>query len=96
MKILVYGLGRYTERIVDLIRKEHDVIAYSDSYSAIQSYGKKKFVRPKEIKHTDFDYIIVTVVDRKQALKIRDNLTSQYLIPLRKIIPFLYTVTRQI
>ena len=88
MKIVIYGLGRYTEEIVHLLRKEHDVIAYSDSYSAVKSYGGKTFVKPGELKSIEFDYVIVTIADRKQALRISGDLFEQNMVPKEKIIPF--------
>ena len=38
MKIIIYGLEKWTGKIENLLKKKHEVIGYSDSYSLIKSY----------------------------------------------------------
>lgn len=41
MKIIIYGIGRYTDKIAELIKKTHKIVAYTDSFSKIKTYGGK-------------------------------------------------------
>ncbi len=88
MDVLLYGLGRMTEKIEKIIRKEHRIIGYSDSYSKINLYKGKKFFLPEEIKNVGYDFIIITTGERKTAWQIQQELVNNYDIEKEKIIPF--------
>ena len=88
MKIIIYGIGRYTEKIVGLLKNTHEVIGYSDSFSSLKTYGGKPFIKCDKLNTAEFDYIIIAVIDRKVATNISDDLYLKYYIPKEKIIPF--------
>ena len=58
MNIILYGLGSGVEQIKRVLKEEHRIIAYSDSFSCIKEYMGNPFVKPAEIKKMDYDFII--------------------------------------
>ena len=88
MNILLYGLGKLTDQIEKIIRREHTIMGYTDSYSALQSYHNKKFYKIETINMIKFDYIIIAVQERKTSWEIRKMLIEKYRIEEKKIIPF--------
>lgn len=88
MKILLYGLGKLTEQIEKLIKKDHVVIGYTDSFATLSFYNGKKFYKVDEISNVKFDYVIITARDRRVTWEIRQSLINKYGIENRKIIPF--------
>lgn len=88
MKILLYGLGKLTEQVEKLIKEDHVVIGYTDSFATLSLYKGKKFYKVDEINNIIFDYIIITIRDRRVAWEIRQSLINDYGIEDRKIIPF--------
>ena len=88
MNILLYGLGKLTDQIEKIIRREHTIMGYTDSYSALQSYHNKKFYKIETINMIKFDYIIIAVQERKTSWEIRKMLIEKYRIEEKKSIPF--------
>lgn len=88
MDILLYGLGRMTEKIEKIVCRNHTIIGYSDSFASIDFYNGKKFFQPKEIKNLNYDFIIITVSERKTAWQIQQDLINNYDVEKEKIIPF--------
>lgn len=88
MKVLLYGLGRLTGQIEKLINKEHEIVGYTDSFSALNVYNNKKFYKVDEISSIKFDYVVITVIERRTAWEIRQKLIHNYGIDEKKIIPF--------
>jgi len=88
MKVLIYGIGRFTESIEKLIDRGHEIIGYTDSFCKLNKYCGKTFYKLDAIRNVNFDYIIITVQERKTAWEIRQKLVNDYNIDGRKIIPF--------
>lgn len=89
MKIVIYGLGQGNEYIESILKSEHEIIGYSDSYSQIKIYKGKKFYKPEELSSIIFDYLIITIRNRKESWKVYELLTgSRYSISKKKVIPF--------
>lgn len=88
MKVLLYGIGKLTDKIEKLLHKDHEVIGYMDSFTLLNSYHGKKFYKLDEINEVCFDYVIITVWERHTAWKIKQVLVDNYGIDDRKIIPY--------
>lgn len=88
MEILIYGIGRYSDRIENSLLDSHKVIGYTDSFSKINLYKGKPFFRVEEISRIKFDYIVVTIYNRDMLVKICDDLENRYHVERKKIIPY--------
>lgn len=88
MKIILYGLGQGLDLVEGRVKEEHEIIGYMDSYSHISVFRGKAFYPLKNIHKLDFDYILITIQERKVALEVYRMLITQYEIPENCIIPF--------
>lgn len=88
MKLLLYGIGRKNIAIENNIKKEHEIIGYTDSYAKLEIFHGRPFFEVKEIPQISFDYLIITMSDRKVSLKVKETLIKEYQIPENKIIPY--------
>lgn len=88
MKIILYGLGRGLDEIKPDIKKEHEIIGYTDTNSRINIFCGKPFFRLTELNRQKFDYIIITIKTRQIAWNIYKMLSCEYNIPDDKIIPY--------
>lgn len=88
LKLILYGLGQGLNLVEERIKKEHEIIGYMDSYSQISVFRGKLFYKLKDIRQLHFDYIVITIRDRKMALNIYYLLSKEYKIPESRIIPF--------
>lgn len=89
MKIIIYGLGKGLEYIEQNLKKEHEIIGYSDSYATISIFKGKPFYTPEKLATIDFDFLIIAVRNRKEAWKLFELLTGdKYGLPETKVIPF--------
>ena len=96
MKILLYGIGKGLDDVEKKIRKEHEIIGYMDSFSHIERYRGRAFYELCSVNSLDFDYLVITLKDRKTAWEIQEMLAGQYGIPLEKIIPFYVYANREL
>ncbi len=96
MKILLYGIGKELDNVENRIKEEHEIIGYMDSFSEINLYQGRVFYEVRKVKSLEFDYLIITVWDRKAAWSIQNWLVSDYGIPIEKIIPFWVYAKREI
>lgn len=96
MNIILYGLGSGVEQIKRVLKEEHRIIAYSDSFSCIKEYMGNPFVKPAEIKKMDYDFIIITIRNRKKAYSICEWLIEEYDINAGKIIPYFCCVDMEL
>lgn len=96
LKILLYGIGRELDIVEKKIRKEHEIIGYMDSFAKIKRYRGRIFYELHSVDNLDFDYVIITLKNRKAAWEIQKMLTVQYGIPLEKIIPFYVYANREV
>lgn len=96
MKILLYGIGKDLEDIEKKIGKEHEIIGYTDSFAKIKKYRGRAFYELCNLDSLDFDYLVITLKDRKTAWDIQDMLAKQYRVSWEKIIPFYVYVNREL
>ena len=96
MRILLYGIGKDLEDIEIKIKNKHEIIGYTDSFARLKKYKGKLFYELCTIKKLDFDYLIITLKNRKIAWEIQEMLTGIYGIPLDKIIPFYVYTNREL
>ena len=88
MKIILYGLGSGIDQIKKVLRDEHEIIAYTDSFSCIKEYMGVPFVKPSEIVRMEFDFIIIAIVDRMKAFSIYQWLVKEFNLDDTTIIPY--------
>ncbi len=96
MKLLLYGIGKDLDDIEKKIRQEHEIIGYMDSFAKIKKYRGRAFYELCDVKNLDFDYLVITLKDRKNAWIIQEMLVGQYGILLEKIIPFYVYANREL
>lgn len=96
MKILLYGIGKDLEDIEKRIGQEQEIIGYMDSFAKIKKYRGRAFYELRDIKKLYFDYLVITLKDRKIAWEIQEMLEKKYEIPLEKIIPFHVYANREV
>lgn len=96
MKILLYGIGKDLDNVEKKVRKEHEIVGYMDSFAKIKEYRGRTFYELYSINSLEFDYLVITLKDRKIAWEIQEMLVGQYGIPLEKIIPFYVYANREL
>lgn len=96
MKILLYGIGQELTDIEKKIRREHEIIGYMDSFAKIKKYRGRAFYELCSLSDLDFDYLVITLKDRKTAWDIQEMLVGQYGVALEKVIPFYVYANREI
>lgn len=88
MRVLMYGIGKGLERVEKQLCNEHQIIGYMDSNSEISCFNGKNFYSVDKIRELSFDYVIITVCNRKVSWEIYNYLKDVYGIEEAKIIPF--------
>lgn len=88
MKLLLYGIGQKNTDIENNIKTEHMIVGYTDSYALLDILHGKPFYKLEEISKADYDYLIITISNRKTSLNVKDMLIKEYNIPEHKIIPY--------
>jgi hypothetical protein len=78
-KIAVYGYGIVGKIISNLLENSLEIIA--DENCDIKD---KKICHPKDLKHYDFDFVLISVLGREEI--ITDNLIKKYHIDKNKIL----------
>ena len=96
MKILLYGIGKELVNVESRIKEQHEIIGYMDSYAKIKIYREKPFFELKSIKNISFDYLVITVSDRRAAWNIQEMLINNYNVSHEKIVPFWVYVKREL
>lgn len=85
MEILLYGLGNGLLECQKTIKKEHNIIGYTDSFSKLNNYMGKLFFCYDNISSVKFDYLIITVRKMEIAQSIKEKLLLDYSIEEYKI-----------
>ena len=88
MRIILYGIGKGMQYIKTRLSPDVEIVGYSDSYVCLESFCGIRFIKPENIANCDFDYVVLTMTDRKVALKLADELEKKYGIRDNTIIPF--------
>ena len=95
MRILIYGIGHYSDAIEGSLRKDHTIIGYTDSFSKMKVYKGKPFYRVEDLAQASYDYIVITVYNREILVKICDKLEKEYYIEKEKIIPYFLWINNE-
>ena len=61
MKIILYGLGKGLDFVTQKIKKEYEIIGYTDSYAEITVFRNRPFYKLEDICQVSFDYIVITI-----------------------------------
>lgn len=77
------------------IKKEHNIIGYTDSYAKIDILHGKPFYQLKEVVKIEYDYLIITISDRMASLNVKSMLIKEYDVPECKIIPYSAVIETQ-
>ena len=88
MKLILYGLGQGLNLVENKIKKEHQIVGYMDSYSELTFFRDKPFYRLENIHQILFDFIIITIQEKKTAYKVFDMLIKDYNISEKCVVPF--------
>ncbi|WP_373265173.1 hypothetical protein [Hungatella hathewayi] len=88
MKVIIYGIGQGREFVEKALKPEHEITAYMDSCAEITNYRGLPFYKPENLKFLKYDYMIISVIDRKTAWQIMNYLTDEYAVDPERIIPF--------
>ncbi len=88
MRILMYGIGKGLAHVEEVLDEQHQIVGYMDSYSKISFYKKNRFYPIDKVKEIDFDFIVITIKDRKTAWEVFNLLQNDYNIKREKIVPF--------
>lgn len=88
MRIILYGLGTGRTYIEGCIKPSHEIVGYTDSYSHIEYFAGKRFYSLEQLKDVEFDYIVLTLGNRKTCNAIKQQLQAQFNIHSDKIVEF--------
>lgn len=88
MKILIYGLSQQSIFCYKAIKKEHEIVGFTDSYASIGVFCGKSFYKLESLDYIEFDYIVIGIGDRKISEKIKNILYDEYNIEKSKILDF--------
>lgn len=94
MKIVIYGLGKEALFTKKVVKKEHKVIGFTDSFANIKSYAGLNYYDRKKLKKVNFDYIILALSNRKISENIKNELMNEG-IEKEKIVDFMQLFARQ-
>ncbi len=90
MNIIIYGLGSGRLRVERYLKKEHQIIGYSDSFYEQKSFSNKNFYKPYELKNIKYDYIVLCIGEIVLSRKIEADLINLG-VEKEKIINFYIT-----
>ena len=76
MKVILYGLGKGLEYVESNLKEAHEIIGYSDSFATIKVFKGKPFYMLEQLPEISFDYLIITVKNRKESWKIYELLSN--------------------
>lgn len=85
LKIIIFGINRYTSFVLSSIRSENTILGVSDSYSILKKWGEYKFIVPLNILDYEVDYIVVTARERRVCREIDERLSDLGVSPERII-----------
>lgn len=76
-KIIVYGLGKVYNRLINLLQTEYEIVGVCDKNSE-KSVEKYKFYSIDEVSSVACDYIFIT--SQKYFKEIKEELVHKYKI----------------
>lgn len=87
MKCILYGTGSGRLRVEDSLKKQHEIIGYSDSFSDYDQFENKPFYKPTELYKVKYDYIIICIGQKDVREEVIKNL-KRYNIDPDKVFDF--------
>ena len=66
MKVIIYGLDRSRKVIERNLRDNCEIVGYCDDFYKLGTYSDKNLISIDEIKNIDFDYIIISSMDKSK------------------------------
>lgn len=87
MKIILFGIGQGLDLVERKLKKQHEILGYMDSFSKLTIFQEKPFYTLKTIYNLDYDYIVITIRERKEAWRVYKLLIENGVYS-KKIIPF--------
>ncbi|MXP77646.1 hypothetical protein GN277_20515 [Lachnospiraceae bacterium WCA-9-b2] len=94
MKIIIYGLGEEGILVKRALKKNHQIVGFTDSYADINRWGGVRYIRNEKLKIINFDFIIIALKNRFASEKVKNELITKHLISESKIIDFFPTFYR--
>lgn len=94
-KLLLFGLGEGAEECEKVIKKEHSIIGYTDSFAQIEQYNNKPFYKIQEINNVEFDYIVITLYKLAELQKIIKMLVEEYHVGPDRVVSLWYALNRE-
>ncbi len=88
-RCIIYGLGSGRLVVEKCLNRKVEIVAYSDSYYDKELFNGKKFLKPNELKDFQFDYIIISIGEKKIYEEIYEKIKS-FGINEEKIVKFFY------
>lgn len=94
MKCILYGIGSGMLRAKKYLRKEHEIVGYSDSFAEYTEFQNKKFYRPQELANAECDFIIICIGNKDIREEVINNL-KRYKVDAKKIFDFYAVYTKK-
>lgn len=58
-KVILYGLGQFSEYYLKIIEEEWEIVAVSDGYKKFDTWRGHRFIEPLQINEYNYDFIVV-------------------------------------
>lgn len=87
MKIVIYGIGTGRLQIEQNLKKDCEIVAYTDGYSDIETFNFRPFVKREKLLDIDFEYLVLATREKHNKEIIR-NLVDEYQVEKTKIIDY--------
>lgn len=88
MRLIIYGLGREALYVKDMVKSPQYIVGFTDSFAEIEMFGGYKYYNLNELERLQYDYIIITLNQRKLSDEIKEMLVTNYHIKRECIINF--------
>ncbi len=77
-RVIVYGAGRFGRQVVEVIsdRDDYSLAGWVDQNVNNASWGERTIQPVNDILQLQYDYVVIAVLDRDLALRIRENLVQ--------------------
>lgn len=88
MNIILYGIGQGREYVEKVLRQEHKIVGYMDSYSHIKTYNGIPFYKLSDVQKIQYDYIVISIVDRDAAWSVMSRMITEFGVESGRVIPY--------
>lgn len=76
MKCIVFGLSTCRNSIEEYLNNDVEILGYSDSFSNLETFNKKKFYTVEELTNIDFDFIIIAISSKQGSFNVKSKLIN--------------------